>query len=285
MGVVLITGCSSGFGLETALAFAANGDTVIATMRNVERARVLNERAAAAGLEIETLALDVSSDASVTTTVQDVLTRHGGIDVLVNNAGVGHMGAVETMNLDLAREVLDTNFWGTVRMIQAVLPHMRAKDDGVIINVSSIAGRIPPLPFSSWYAVSKHGVGLLSEALLMELMGTGVRVVSIEPGFFKTSININASPPASTDVYAQEVVWVGRFYYLGVKDGGDPTDVAAAIVSAATNPATPLHVTVPTELEEMANPRPAVPFEVTAAQQIELLEAVIGPRPTRGVEG
>jgi NAD(P)-dependent dehydrogenase (short-subunit alcohol dehydrogenase family) len=282
MGVVLITGCSSGFGLETALAFAANGDTVVATMRNVERAQILHKRAASAGVEIETLPLDVSSDESVVTTVHDVLRRHGGIDVLVNNAGVGHLGAVETMKLDLAREVLETNFWGTVRMIQAVLPNMRTRGDGVIINVSSIAGRLPPLPFSSWYAVSKHAVGLLSEALLMELTGTGVRVVSIEPGFFKTSIGLNASPLAANGVYAAEEAWIGSFYALGVNDGGDPADVATAIVRASADPSTPLHVTVPAELEDMADPRPTVSFEETATSQIELLEAVVGPRPKRG---
>lgn len=280
MSVVLITGCSSGFGLETALAFAANGDTVVATMRSVDRSSVLDERARAAGFEIETLALDVSDDDSVAAAVNDVVARHGGIDVLVNNAGVGHMGAIETMNLSLAREVLETNFWGTVRMIQAVLPRMRETRSGVIINVSSIAGRIPPLPFSSWYAVSKHGVGLLSESLFMELIGSGVKVVSIEPGFYKTSINVNASPLDSSSVYDAEEAWVASFYAQGVREGGDPADVAAAIVNASMDPATPLHVTMPADLEAMANPG-GVSFEDLVAVEVAMLEGAVGPRPKR----
>ena len=281
MSVILITGCSSGFGLETALAFAANGDTVVATMRNLDRSTVLEKRAGAAGAEIETLALDVSSDDSVAVAVNDVMTRHGRIDVLVNNAGVGHMGAVETMNLALAREVLEANFWGTVRMIQAVLPKMREDGSGVIINVSSIAGRIPPFPFSSWYAVSKHAVGLLCESLFMELMGSGVRVVSIEPGFYKTSINANASPLGANSVYGAEEAWVASFYEHGVREGGDPTDVAAAIVKASMDPTTHLHVTVPAELEEMVNPGGTGSFEAIASFEIAMLEGTAGPRPTR----
>jgi len=281
VSVILITGCSSGFGLESALAFAANGDTVVATMRNLDRSSALDERARAAGTEIETLALDVSSDDSVATAVNDVVNRHGRIDVLVNNAGVGHMGAIETMDLALAREVLETNFWGTVRMIQAVLPKMRQEGRGVIINVSSIAGRIPPLPFSSWYAVSKHAVGLLSESLFMELMGTGVRVVSIEPGFYRTSININASPLRTNSVYGAEEAWVANFYVRGVREGDDPTDVAAAIVKAAIDPTMPLHVTMPAELEEMANPGGTGSYDETAAFQIAMLEETVGPRPER----
>ena len=280
MSVVLITGCSSGFGLETALAFAANGDTVVATMRNVERSTVLDERARAEGFAIETLALDVSSDDSVAAAVNDVLLRHGKIDVLVNNAGVGHIGAIETMDLALAREVLETNFWGTVRMIQAVLPRMREDGSGVIINVSSIAGRLPPIPFSSWYAVSKHGVGLLSESLYMELMGTGVRVVSVEPGFYKTSINVGASPLRENGVYSEEEAWVGHFYVRGVRGGGDPAEVAAAIVRSSLDPATPLHVTMLSELEETLH-LSAGDFEQTAVSQIEMLEASVGPRPKR----
>ena len=279
MSVVLITGCSSGFGLESALAFAANGDTVVATMRNVERASELNDRARAAGVDIDVVALDVASDESVSAAVKDVLSRHGRIDVLVNNAGVGYPGAVETIDLALAREVLETNFWGTVRMIQAVLPQMRENGDGVIINVSSIAARIPPVPFFSWYAVSKHGVGLLSEALFMELMGSGVRVVCIEPGFYKTLIGSSVMPPDTSTVYGAEEAWVGSFYVKGVRDGGDPADVAAAIVRASMDPSTPFHVIIPAENEELANL--TMSFEETVAFQMAMLEGTVGPRPKR----
>ena len=144
MGVVLITGCSSGFGLETALAFARKGETTYASMRNLARADRLVERARAEGLTVELLTLDVDDDASVATAVSEVEDRHGRIDVLVNNAGVDHTGAVETIDMDRARAVLETNYWGPVRTIRAVLPGMRARRAGVIINVSSASGSMSP---------------------------------------------------------------------------------------------------------------------------------------------
>jgi NAD(P)-dependent dehydrogenase (short-subunit alcohol dehydrogenase family) len=280
LGIVLITGCSSGFGLEAALAFAGHGDTVIATMRDIGRADGLLGRASDAGFSIEVTSLDVNDDVSVTAAVDGVIDRHGVVDVLVNNAGVSFTGAIETMDLGLARQVLETNYWGTVRMIQAVLPQMRQRGDGVIINVSSIAGRIPPLPFSSWYAVSKHAVCLLSEALFMELMGTGVRVVSVEPGFHRTAIASNSAAHVDGE-YAAEEEWVASFYEAGVRNGEDPSDVADAIVEASTDPTTPLHLTVPRFLESTIPARAGATFEETAASQISNLEATVGPRPVR----
>src|SRR5580693_2049085 len=188
MSVVVVTGCSSGFGFETALAFGRSGDRVYATMRDVGRGHVLNEQALEDGLDIEVVALDVTNDGSVTSTIKTIEATHGAIDVLVNNAGITHLGAIETADLSKAMEVFETNYWGTVRMIQAALPAMRAKGGGVIVNIASIAGRISPPPCSSWYAASKHAVCVLSEALSMELYDTGVRVVSLEPDFFKTEI-------------------------------------------------------------------------------------------------
>ena len=152
-------------------------------MRNLDKAAPLLERAAGEGLDVEVLALVVTSGDSIARCVGQLTDRHGAIDVLVNNAGIAAGGAVETMDLEVAKGVLETNFWGSVRMIQAVLPAMRARSAGVVVNVSSIAARISPPPCGSWYAVSKHAVSVLSESLCMELHGTGVRVVSIEPGF------------------------------------------------------------------------------------------------------
>jgi NAD(P)-dependent dehydrogenase (short-subunit alcohol dehydrogenase family) len=281
MAVIVITGCSSGFGLETALAFARNGDTVVATMRDVGRGQQLIERARTYSGSLEVLALDVTDDISVTTQIRDVLQRHEQIDVLVNNAGVAYVGAVETMDLLLARQVLETNYWGAVRMIQAVLPAMRERRAGVIVNVSSIAGRISPLPFSNWYAVSKHGVCLMSEALHMELLQTGVRVVSIEPGFFRTALTSNGSQAESSGEYGAEEAWVSRFYEQGVLHGDDPAQVATVILDAVADPSTSLHVTVPKELELGLPARLSIPFEETVVSKIANLEATAGPRPVR----
>ena len=121
MSVVLITGCSTGIGLETALAFARRGDTTYASMRNPARATRLLERAQADGLAVEVITLDVCDDASVAGAITQVEAEHGAIDVLVNNAGVGHDGPVETIEIDDARSVLETNFWGAVRTTRAAL--------------------------------------------------------------------------------------------------------------------------------------------------------------------
>ncbi len=146
MAVVLITGCSTGIGLEAALAFARRGDTTYASMRNPAKAGLLNERAAAEGLSIEVVQLDVVDDASVAAAVGSIEDRHGAIDVLVNNAGIDSNGAIEQVDLDKALAVYDTNVWGAIRTVRAALPAMRAKGSGVIVNVTSVAGRVPRNP-------------------------------------------------------------------------------------------------------------------------------------------
>ena len=158
MSVVLITGCSSGFGLEAALAFARRGDTVCATMRSLAKADGLQKRAKAEGLTVHVHQLDVTDPASVTQAVSDVVAEHGRIDVLVNNAGVAYSGAVETMRVERALAAMDTNFWGAFRMIQEVVPAMRQQRSGVVINVSSVAGRVPATAYTSMYAASKHAL-------------------------------------------------------------------------------------------------------------------------------
>jgi hypothetical protein len=127
MSVVLITGCITGIGLETALAFSRNGDTVYATMRNLAKADALLARAKSEGLDVDVLALDVTDDESVSSAVKEIEARHGAVDVLVNNAGIMAAGAVETVDMAKARAVMETNLWGAVRMMRATLPAMRAK--------------------------------------------------------------------------------------------------------------------------------------------------------------
>lgn len=246
MSVVLITGCSSGFGLEASLAFARNGDTVVATMRNLDKASRLRERAADSGLDIEIDRLDVSDDASVAAAVAATVERHGTIDALVNNAGLGHRAPVETMSIDNAMRVMDTNFWGAMRMVRAVVPLMREQRSGVIINVSSIASRLPALPYNTMYAASKAALNALSEALAGEMASFGVRVVSIEPGFFDTEITSNTPTRHESvgDVYAADVGWFQSFADASVANAADPTQVAEVIVEAANDPSTALHLPV-----------------------------------------
>ena len=282
MAVVLITGCSSGFGLEAALAFAERGDVTVATMRNLAKADPLRERAAAAGVDVEMVELDVNDDSSVTAAISGVIEQHGRIDVLVNNAGVGSRGAVETMSMESARQLMDTNFWGPIRCIRAVLPAMRAQRSGVIVNVSSLASRLPGTAYSSMYGASKSAINAVSEALATEVEPFGIRVVSIEPGFFDTAISDNNldHDREFEGPYAQDEAWIRSFFDAGVGDGASPSIVADAIVVAATDPSTPLHTTVGDDADMYLGLLAQVDgFEGWMDAVIPIVEATVGPRP------
>lgn len=185
MAVVLITGCSKGIGLLTALQFARKGDTVFASMRNTSRAGDLQKRAEAEKLAIEVVQLDVVDDGSVRAAVDKVLAAAGRVDVLVNNAGYGRRGPVEEADLAEARDVFETNFFGPLRVAQAVLPAMREQRAGTIVNVSSLAGILAE-PYNGIYSASKHALEAASETLYFECHPFGVRVLIIEPGGFDT---------------------------------------------------------------------------------------------------
>ena len=187
MATILITGCSSGFGKLAALQFARKGDTVYASMRNTSKGKELEEARDSEDLKIELLQLDVTDDASVSAAVDKVIAEAGRIDVLVNNAGIGAHGPIEETDDDEAKEIFETNFFGALRTIRTVLPHMREKKAGTIVNVSSLAGRVGP-PFDGIYAASKFALEAASEALYYETHPFGIRVLLIEPGGFETNI-------------------------------------------------------------------------------------------------
>ena len=187
MATILITGCSSGFGKLAALQFARKGDTVYASMRNTSKGKELEEARDSEDLKIELLQLDVTDEASVSTAVAKVIAEAGQIDVLVNNAGIGAHGPIEETDDDEAKEIFETNFFGALRTMRTVLPHMREKKAGTIVNVSSLAGRVGP-PFDGIYAASKFALEAASEALYYEIHPFGIRVLLIEPGGFETNI-------------------------------------------------------------------------------------------------
>ena len=198
MANVLITGTSSGIGLATALAFARAGDTVAATMRHPERAPGLAAAAAAEGLAITVFTMDVDEDESVSEGVAEVVAAMGPIDVLVNNAGLERNGAIEELPLADFRAVMETNYFGVIRAIQAVLPAMRERRTGCIVNVSSVSGRFAVSPLAP-YNASKFALEALSECLAQEVKPFGVRVRIIEPGIIDTSMSraICVARPAS----------------------------------------------------------------------------------------
>jgi len=173
--VVLVTGCSSGIGRATAVEAAERGHQVFASARRLEDVADL------ASLAIDTLALDVTDEASVAEGVAAVLGKAGRIDALVNNAGYGQYGAIEDVNLPEWRRQFEVNVFGALAVLQAVLPAMREARRGTIVNVSSVAGKVT-IPFAGPYCASKHALEAISDALRVEVAPWKIRVVVVEPG-------------------------------------------------------------------------------------------------------
>jgi NAD(P)-dependent dehydrogenase (short-subunit alcohol dehydrogenase family) len=229
VAVVLITGCSSGIGLATAVELAARGDRVIATMRDVSRAGALRDAVRERHVAVEVEPLDVRVDESVRGTVDAVLERVGQIDVVVNNAGVGAVGAVEDFSDEDLFRVLDTNALGAVRVARAVLPSMRARGEGLIVNISSTSG-LAVFPFCGLYAASKFALEAFSEALYHEVAPFGVRVALVEPGMFRSDLGRNllvACPEGSP--YAAGTQHVAGLLESGTTEGGDTELLARAV--------------------------------------------------------
>jgi NADP-dependent 3-hydroxy acid dehydrogenase YdfG len=195
---ILITGASSGFGRDTAETLHRAGHTVYASMRGVQGK---NRDAAEAlrKLGVKTMELDVSDDASVKAGVENVLAEASKIDVLVNNAGIASAGVTEAFTTEQAKAIFDTNVIGLLRVTRAVLPSMRQKHDGLIINIGSILGRVT-FPFIGIYGASKFAVEALTDSLRYEVSQLGVEVVEVQPSGHPTNFFTNLQSPASTEV-------------------------------------------------------------------------------------
>jgi NAD(P)-dependent dehydrogenase (short-subunit alcohol dehydrogenase family) len=235
--VCLVTGAARGFGRETSLELASRGHRVYATMRDPE-----GRNAGAAAELAETcliLELDVTDGASAERAVAELLTREGRIDAAVNNAGIAIRSPIEEARLADLRRQFETNFFGAFRVTRLVAPAMREQGSGVIVQVSSVAGRVT-MPFGGIYSASKHALEALSEALAHEIGHFGVRVVIVEPGGYDTSLEIeqivNPGGPYSDFSKAVQNGWPWPW--------GDPREVAVAIANGIEDPATPLRVPV-----------------------------------------
>lgn len=240
--VWLITGVSSGFGRRLAEAVLARGDQVVGTVRNASQIAPFEEmspRGYAHGLQ-----LDVTDAAAVPHVIQQALARAGRIDVLVNNAGYGLFGALEEVSDTEAKQLFETNFFGTVNAIRAVLPHFRQRGSGHIVNLSSLAGLIG-IAGCSFYCASKHAVEGLSESLARELQPFGVRVTLVEPGGFRTNFAGRSMQwsEAVLPAYAETVgvLRAQMTHYHGTQSG-DPAKAAAAIIQAVCADEPPLRL-------------------------------------------
>jgi NAD(P)-dependent dehydrogenase (short-subunit alcohol dehydrogenase family) len=233
MKTALVTGASRGIGLETALALARHGYRVAAAMRTPARAPELAATAALESLPIEVLAMDVDADQSVLLGVERVVERLGPIDVLVCNAGIERTGAVEELPLSEFRAVMETNYFGPIRAIQAVLPSMRERRSGCIINVTSISGRLSASPLAP-YAASKFALEALSECLAQEVKAFGVRVGIIEPGIIDTAMARSIGVPSRGSSYPQQRRNAALFE-ASLKNPVPPSLVAKTIVDFASS--------------------------------------------------
>ena len=231
MASVLITGTSRGIGLETALAFGRAGHKVHATMRSPERSPQLAEKAAQEKLPIVISAMDVDSDSSVKSAIATIERDHGPIDVLVNNAGVERMGSVEELPVAEFKAAMETNYFGAIRCIQALLPQMRTRRSGCIINVTSVAGRISSGPMAA-YSASKWALEALSEALAGEMKTFNVRVAIVEPGIIDTAMARRIEDPAQASPYPQRERF-SIMFTQSLKNPTSPCVVADKILEIA----------------------------------------------------
>lgn len=227
MPVILITGSSTGIGCATAEALARAGHTVYATMRSPERSPYLQKLGEDENLSLIVLPMDVTDDESVQVAFNYVFDKEGYIDVLINNAGVASHGAVEELSMELFRNNMETNYFGTIRCIKAVLPYMRERRSGSIINVTSVAGKFYT-NFHSAYCSSKAAVEALSESLAQEVKPFNIGVFVVEPGVIETPIFTKGNEvPANT--HYQNIKRFFAFFAASLENHVQPSAVADVI--------------------------------------------------------
>ena len=250
----IVTGANSGIGRSTAITLAKNDYTVFATMRSLERGEKLKGIAQELNLVVKAVELDVSDTDSVKQGINEILDQTDQIDVLINNAGVGSNAVIEDVDIESDKSVFETNFWGVVRCIQAVLPTMRQQKSGHIIQVSSIAGRVG-LPAQPIYSASKWALEGLSENLAHDLSSFGVRVSIIEPGVTRTAIlGKNNTVPQNDDfenIYARML----DMYMQGIEANIRPEAVSETILQCLESSSHQLRWPVAWGAETMVNAR------------------------------
>ncbi|MFF8275319.1 oxidoreductase [Streptomyces lateritius] len=238
--VWLVTGANSGFGRAFVEAAVGAGDVVVATARRVGS---LDDLVAAHPDQVDAVALDVTDTAAIDAVVRDVAERHGRIDVLVNNAGRTHVGSVEETGDAELRSLFDVHVFGPWALTRAVLPHMRARRSGAIVQLSSVGGQMSMAGFGA-YSATKFALEGMSEALAAEVRPLGIDVLIVEPGAFRTNLfgNHSLSEDGIAD-YADTVGGTRRYVETGGgTQAGDPAKAAAAVVTALDAENTPLRL-------------------------------------------
>jgi NAD(P)-dependent dehydrogenase (short-subunit alcohol dehydrogenase family) len=242
--VAVVTGSSSGIGYETSLLLARNGFFTYATERSPDKSGKFLELKGNEKLSLEVLKLDVTNDKSVKEAVERIVSKQGTIDVLVNNAGYALVGPLEELSIQEFKEQFETNVFGVIRVIKETLPIMRKKRHGIIVNMSSIAGRVG-FPLTSAYVSSKFALEGLSESLAYEVEQFGIKVILIEPGVIKTNFvsNLKIGKGVSSTTTAQgrdsSYTAITEKRIAGFKprfeNGSPPIEVAKVILTAITS--------------------------------------------------
>lgn len=255
MAIMLITGAGSGIGLTTALHFARKGYTVYAGVHSLDRAAELQRFMRKEPLPIAPIEMDVDDDRSVQQAVSGALERSGRVDVLVNNAGILGGGSIEQSSLAEAKRLFETNYFGAMRAIQAVLPGMRERRSGTIVNVTSISGQIVMAGYGH-YAASKHALEATSEMLAQEVRAFNIRVAIIAPGTVLTPIFVkNKSVPDPASPYAAQARRLGLFFARQLQKPTMPQQVAEAIEHAITTDRPKLRYCVGRDAEALVGGR------------------------------
>jgi NAD(P)-dependent dehydrogenase (short-subunit alcohol dehydrogenase family) len=232
--VAIVTGSSSGIGFETALALAREGYHTYATMRDVKKGSKILDIVKKEDLKIEVVELDVNNIDTIKNAVQKIVSKKNRIDVLVNNAGYFLVGCLEDLSISDLKDQFETNFFGVVRTIQAVLPTMRSQKSGTIVNVSSVAGRIG-FPVTPGYISSKFALEGLSESMRYELYPFGIKTIIIEPGVIKTNLFATLKKATKPDsVYKEMTDKVMKGLLMMSEMGTPPQEVAKTIVKAVS---------------------------------------------------
>lgn len=239
--IALVTGASSGIGKATTELLAINGFYVFAMARRKDRLEQIRSD------NIEPLPLDVTDVGAISAAINHIITTKGRIDVLVNNAGFGQLGAVECVSMEAAHYQFEVNVFGYARFMQAVLPYMREQKSGCIVNISSILGKIA-LPGFGWYAASKHAVEALSEALRGEVKAFGIDVIMIAPGLIKTEFSAKEFELLKTVKHPSaylKMIFSLHHLLAGEPYAPGPEIIARAVLKAVTKSIPPVRHALP----------------------------------------
>jgi NAD(P)-dependent dehydrogenase (short-subunit alcohol dehydrogenase family) len=236
--VAIVTGSSTGIGFATSLALARNGFHTYATVRNLGKAKAIEDVAEEEGLPIEVMELDVDSDESVNNAISKIHEKKKRIDVAVNNAGYALVGPLEDLSMEEIRAQFETNLFGALRVMKAVLPTMRENRSGTIVNITSMGGRVA-IPLDPAYHGSKFGLEGISESMRYETEPFGIRVIAIEPGNIKsnfwTNLKVGKKASSPDSPYAPRIRGLQKAAEKMSQDSLPPDEVAKVILAAVTS--------------------------------------------------